>query len=156
MSPLQTCSMVLLSEPLAFCRTSSFRNASSLSQRRILGLLWMTPLSLWTAPVVAEVLEWREHLYVAGWAGSLSGELFSTILGQPRARVPCPQRSVCFTHSETSSLISGEASFSRLPRKYPRALSIQERIRMAFGEFHHIDESNEVGQEWGYVTQGYI
>lgn len=51
---------------------------------------------------------------------------------------------ICLLHSETSSLISGEASFSRLPRKYPRALSIQERIRMAFGEFHYIDESNEV------------
>lgn len=39
MSPLQTCSMGLLSETLAFWYTNSSKNVSSLSQHNILGLL---------------------------------------------------------------------------------------------------------------------
>lgn len=57
-------------------------------------------------------------------------------------RVP---RDVSVSLSQKSlALFPREVSFSRLPRKYLHALLIQERNRMAFREFHHIDENSEV------------
>ena len=60
--------------------------------------------------------------------------------------VLCPQRPASLTQ-QPLALFPIEAAFSRLPIKYRYALSIQERIRRAFGGFITYMKAVQFGQE---------
>lgn len=73
-----------------------------------------------------------------GEAGSFPGELL--LHNSISAKIwnsMSPEMSVSLTQ-QPLVLFPREAGFSRLPIKYLHTLLIQERIKITFGEFHHI------------------